>query len=120
MIVHNASRGTVLGEAIEAASTATKRVRGLLGRDRRGPGPALQALLLLHTFFMQFPIDIVFVDRRGKVLKSAQGGVTPFKLVLAPLRAHYALELPVGAIDGSKTRAGDHLRLVEDEEQLCA
>ncbi len=68
---------------------------------------------------MQFPIDIVFMDRRGKVLKSAPG-VTPFKLVRAPPRAHYALELLVGAIDGSKTRAGDHLRLVEEEEQLGA
>ena len=114
MIVRNTERGSVLGEAIEVASTSIQKAKGLLGRDclDDGQGLLFKPAASLHTFFMQFPIDIIFADKSGKVLKIASA-VRPFKLVAAPLRATYALELPMGAIDRSMTRVGDHLSLVE-------
>ncbi len=116
MLVRNASRDTVLGEAVEVASTAVKRVKGLLGREclEDGQGLLFERCSSLHTFFMRFPIDVLYMDRSGKVLKAA-AGVKPFKLVAAPLRAYYALELPVGAIRGSNTRVGDNLSFFEVE-----
>lgn len=115
MIVKNADRDTVLGEAIEVASTAVKRVKGLLGRQclEAGAGLLFKHCSSLHTFFMQFPVDILFIDRRGKVLKAASG-VRPFKVVAAPFRAQYALELPTGAIESSATRVGDHIDFLEE------
>jgi hypothetical protein len=121
MIVANKERRTNLGEAIEVASTAAQRVRGLLGRDclAEGEGLLFKHCSSLHTFFMQFPIDIVFMDASGRVLK-ATAGVKPFRLVAAPLRAYFALELPHGAIRQSATRVGDHLLfLVEDLAQTA-
>jgi uncharacterized membrane protein (UPF0127 family) len=119
MIVTNSDRGTILGEAIEVAATAAQKVKGLLGRDclADGQGLLFKAAASLHTFFMQFPIDILYMDKNGKVLKSARG-VRPFKLVMAPFRAYYALELPVGAIQRSGTRVGDHLSFDEDEDEM--
>ena len=119
MIVRNAAHNTTLGETIEVAATAAQRVRGLLGRDRLEDG---QGLLFkncgsLHTFFMTFPLDIIFDDRRGKVLKVAPG-VKPFKLVAAPMRAFYAIELPEGAIERSGTQAGDILAFDQEFESL--
>ena len=116
MIVRNSSRGTSLGEAIEVAATASQRAKGLLGREclADGEGLLFKGCSSLHTFFMQFPIDIVYTDKHLKVLKCA-AAVKPFKLVTAPLRAYYALELPVGAIQSSVTRPGDNL-LFDDEE----
>ncbi len=110
MIIENRDRGSVLGEAIEVADTALRRVKGLLGREclEDGQGLLFKRCSSLHTFFMRFPIDIVFTDRRGKVLKSSPE-VKPFKLVAAPFRSHYALELPVGSILKSGTRVGDKL-----------
>jgi uncharacterized membrane protein (UPF0127 family) len=67
----------------------------------------------LHTFFMQFPIDIIYMDKKHKVLKSA-AGVPPFRLVAAPFRSYYALELPAGAIAASHTKVGDVLEFSED------
>jgi uncharacterized membrane protein (UPF0127 family) len=122
MIVANSDRGTVLGEAIEVAMTAAQRVKGLLGRDSLAGGEGLlfKGCSSLHTFFMQFPIDIVFIDKQGKVLKSVRD-VRPFKIVMAPFRSYYALELPVGSIDGSTTRVGDRICfLEEDGEQTIA
>ena len=110
MIVRNRDNGAILGEAIEVASTAVQKAKGLLGRDclEDGQGLLFKPASSLHTFFMQFPIDIIFTDRKGKVLKLAPA-VRPFKLVAAPLRSSVALELPVGTIERSMTRAGHHL-----------
>jgi uncharacterized membrane protein (UPF0127 family) len=114
MLVRNTERNSVLGEAIEVASTSVQKVKGLLGRDclADGQGLLFKHCASLHTFFMQFPIDIIFADKKGKVLKLAPD-IRPFKLVAAPLRSFYAIELPTGAIERSGTRVGDHLELDE-------
>jgi len=118
MIVRNTARNTVLGEAIEVAATSVQRVKGLLGRDclADGQGLLFKHTSSLHTFFMQFPIDIIFADKKGKVLKVAPD-VRPFKLVAAPLRSFYAIELPVGAIAQSNTKVGDLLGLDQEYER---
>jgi uncharacterized protein len=115
LIIENPSKGTVLGETIEVAATAAQKVRGLLGRQclESGQGLLFKSCSSLHTFFMHFPIDIVFADKKGRVLKSA-AAVRPFKLVAAPLRSYYAIELPAGAIERSRTRVGDHLYFREE------
>ncbi|MGE0057119.1 MAG: DUF192 domain-containing protein [Dehalococcoidia bacterium] len=117
MLVRNTERNSVLGEAIEVASSSVQKVKGLLGRDclADGQGLLFKHCASLHTFFMQFPIDIIFADKKGKVLKVASD-VRPFKLVAAPLRSFYAIELPTGAIERSGTRVGDHLELDEQHE----
>ena len=119
MIVQNTERHSVLGNAIEVAGTASSRAKGLLGRESLAAGEGLlfKHCGSLHTFFMRFPIDIVYMNRNGRVLKSAQA-VPPFRLVAAPWHAFYALELPVGSIGASNTRPGDHLRFVEEEAEL--
>jgi uncharacterized membrane protein (UPF0127 family) len=116
MIIKNQEQSTTLGDAIEVAATASQRAKGLLGRDclADGQGLLFKGCSSLHTFFMHFPIDILFMDRQGKVLKAA-ADVRPFKLVAAPLRAHFALELPAGAIGRSATKVGDHLAFMEEE-----
>ena len=118
MIVHNTDRGSVLGETIEVADSAIRRVKGLLGREclEDGQGLLFKQCASLHTFFMRFPIDVLFVDKSGKVLKVADG-VKPFKLVAAPLKAYYAIELPAGAVSRSKTRTGDRLSFREEPEE---
>ena len=121
MLVANTSRGTILGEAIEVAQTAAQKVKGLLGREclEDGQGLLFRGAGSLHTLFMRFPIDIVYADKNGKVVKLAES-VGPFKLVAAPLRCYYALELPAGAIKASRTRVGDRLSLEEEEAQMAA
>ena len=120
MIVRNSDRDTVLGEAIEVADTAVRRVKGLLGREclEDGQGLLFKQCSSLHTLFMRFPIDILFIDKKGKVLR-IRADVKPFKFVAAPLRAQYALELPAGSVALSKTREGDRI-LFEDRIELVA
>jgi uncharacterized protein len=117
LIVTNTSRQTLIGEAIEVAETASQKVKGLLGREglEDGQGLLFKGAGSLHTLFMRFPIDIIYTDKQGKVVKVAKA-VRPFKLVAAPLRCYFALELPAGAITASDTQVGDYLDFAAETE----
>ena len=115
MIVQNPARDTVLGAAIEVAETSATRAKGLLGRDALADGEGLlfKHCSSLHTLFMRFAIDIAFIAKDGKVLKLSHS-VPPFRICVAPLRAHYALELPAGSIEASGTKVNDMLKFVDE------
>jgi len=64
----------------------------------------------VHTFFMQFPIDLIYLDRKYRV-KKTKAAVPAWRLS-ACLSAHSVLELPAGAIQQTCTQEGDILELV--------
>jgi uncharacterized protein len=113
MIVRNTTRNTQLGDQVEVASSGAKRSKGLLGRRGLPPGGGLWIIPCesVHTFFMHFPIDLIYIDRKYRVRKIAKC-VVPWRLS-ACLSAHSVLELPVGTIQDSKTEAGDILEIVD-------
>jgi len=89
-------RGRVVCERCTRARTLAARTRGLLGRRGLEPG---EGLLLprtssVHTFFMAFRIDVVFLDRRLRV-KSVAHDVAPFRIA-ARLGRGSVLELAAG------------------------
>ena len=108
-MVRNQTRGTVLAEAVELADTSEKRRTGLLKHERLEPGQGLWIVPCesVHTFFMKFPIDLVYVDKRHKVRK-VRHSVAPWRMS-ACLSAHSVIELPAGAAEQSGTRTGDEL-----------
>jgi uncharacterized membrane protein (UPF0127 family) len=107
--VLNLNRGTVLATCLEVANTGPKRNKGLLGRKglARGEGLWIVPCESVHTFFMQFPIDLVYLDRNNRIRK-VRSSVPPWRLSVC-LSAHSILELPSGTIRESQTQAGDML-----------
>ena len=107
--MRNHTRDTVLAHAVEVADTSAKRRTGLLKHEKLEPGEGLWIVPCesVHTFFMKFPIDLLYLDRRHKVRK-ARSAVRPWRLS-ACLLAHSVLELPAGTIAQSGTQAGDEL-----------
>ena len=107
--MRNQTRDTVLARAAEVADTSAKRRTGLLKHERLEPGEGLWIVPCesVHTFFMKFPIDLVYLDKRHKVRK-VRSAVRPWRLS-ACLLAHSVLELPAGAVKQSGTQAGDEL-----------
>ncbi len=95
----------------EVADTPSSRRRGLLGRDGLAPGTGLliRPCSSIHTWFMRFPIDAVFLDRDGRVVKIAER-VGPFRLAFGGRAAAATLELPAGAAAGARLSVGDILR----------
>jgi uncharacterized protein len=111
MLVRNETRNTILAESADVADTAGKRRRGLLGRDSLPEGQALWIVPCeaIHTFWMRFPIDVVYLDRRKRVRKTCRA-IMPWRLSMC-LFAHSVLELPAGMVERSATRPGDQLTM---------
>jgi len=110
----NFTRGTVLCEHAVIADRALPRMRGLLGRRSlpAGEGILLQPAPSIHTAFMRFPIDVIFVDRNLQVVKVVET-LRPWRMASAR-RAHAALEMAAGEAAVSGIEVGDTLGPVTD------
>jgi uncharacterized membrane protein (UPF0127 family) len=72
--------------------------RGLLIRPARG----------IHTHFMRFPIDLIYLDERNRVVK-VRSGMAPWRV--DPVRAAAVIEVGAGLADAADVRVGDELLL---------
>lgn len=107
--VLNLTRDTILATRLEAAHSSATRRKGLLGRDSllSGEGLWIAPCESVHTFFMRFAIDLVYLDRKQQV-KKVKNEVAPWRMS-ACWSAHSVLELPVGTIVATRTERGDSL-----------
>ena len=101
--------GDVVCERCVVAASPFSRMKGLLGRSelRPGEGLLLRPASAIHTFFMRFPIDAVFLDRDWRVVGIA-GDVAPWRTA-GRKGAKAVLELPAGESARRGLRPGDLL-----------
>ena len=101
----------LLASVVELASTRASRRRGLLGRESLDPSVALilAPCVAVHTAFMRFAIDVVFVDRNSCALKIVRE-LAPWRIALSPL-AHAVIELAGGSLRSRDVSVGDRLYL---------
>jgi uncharacterized membrane protein (UPF0127 family) len=99
--------GRVLVPLLEMAIDSASRKKGLLGRDALPEGVALliAPTNAVHTFFMRFAIDIVFVAREGRVVKVSRA--VPAWRMAAAWGGYAVVELAAGAADRAGIKAGD-------------
>jgi uncharacterized membrane protein (UPF0127 family) len=100
-------------ERCVVAETPLTRLKGLLGRAGLGPGEGLliRPTSAIHTCFMRFPVDAVFLDRDLVVLR-AVSDLRAWRFA-ACRGARAVLELSAGEIWRRGIRPGDRLRLGE-------
>jgi uncharacterized protein len=115
MIVRNETRGSIIAQMTDVANTSAKRRKGLLGYDSLPEGHALWIVPCesVHTCFMRFSIDLVYLDRKYKVCK-VRKAISPWRLSTC-LLAHSVLELPAGVIEKTRTQKGDQLNFLQSE-----
>jgi uncharacterized membrane protein (UPF0127 family) len=113
--VANLTRKTILATSLDVADNGAKRNKGLLGRTSLQPGEGLWIIPCesVHTFFMKFAIDLVYLDRKHQV-KKVRNSVPAWRLS-ACLSAHSILELPAGTIARTETQPGDTLEFTQAE-----
>ncbi len=111
----NASRGGVVADRCEVATTPWTRMRGLLGRGsfEEGRGLLILHCASIHMFGMKFAIDVAFLTRDNVVTDMVES-IAPGRLFVAG--AHHgkpvtALELPAGTLAASSTQRGDRLEI---------
>jgi uncharacterized protein len=109
--LRDAATGRVLAARLETAFDSQSRKKGLLGRDRFEPGSGLVIAPCggIHTFFMRFPIDVLFAARDGRVV-NVHDAVRPWRLALG-LRGFCAIELPAHVARDGGVRVGHRLEL---------
>lgn len=104
-------RGQVVGE-VEEARTAWSRLVGLLGHSAlpRGEGLLLAPAWSIHTWFMRIPIDVVFLDPDGRVLRVFPE-LPAWRLVSGTRKARTVLEFGAGTLATAPLAPGDLVRL---------
>ena len=107
--VHAGDPSRVVLPRVAKTTSALERMRGLLGRRAlaEGEGLLIAPCNAIHTLFMGFPVDVVFLDRESVVIKILRG-VAPFRWAMA-LGAARVLETRAGEADRAGITTGDRL-----------
>jgi uncharacterized membrane protein (UPF0127 family) len=118
--LENERSGSVLATDVVPAFDSASRRRGLLKHESMPEGSALviAPTNAIHTFFMKFAIDVVFVARDGTVV-SVRHRLEPWRIAAA-WRGFAVIELPSGVLASTRTVAGDRLRLVVSERSSAS
>lgn len=113
MVLVNQRTDEALADRVEVAVTRRDRRKGLLGRSGLEPASALiiAPCFSIHTMFMRFDIDVVFVDEDGRAVKVVRD-MTPWRIAVDPT-AHAVVELPAGSLRDRQVNVGDRLYLLE-------
>ena len=101
--------GLVVVPDLAVAVESATRKKGLLGRDglADGSGLVIAPTNAVHTFFMRFPIDILFVTKFGEVVKVCSA-VPPWRMAAA-LRGYAVVELAAGGAARAGLKVGDRV-----------
>lgn len=110
--IWNQTKNTQVASEVVRANRFTERTKGLLGRSGLSPGEAMliEPAASIHTLFMKFRIDVVFLDKNMNVLKIIEE-LKPWRLTTHVRKSRCVLELPIGTIADSKTQVGDRLEI---------
>ena len=108
--VINNTRKIILVERGQLADSWFPRLIGLMGRRsfEAGDGLWLAGEKAIHSFGMLVPIDVLYLDARGLILR-ADAGMAPWRMGLLVRGVNDVLELPIGTIARTGTRCGDHI-----------
>ncbi len=108
--VLNASRNVTLAVKADEATTMAARLVGLLRHKSlpAGEGLHIRPCNSIHTFFMRFAIDAVFLDAARRVVR-IYGAMPPWRVSTIVIGASSVLELPAGVCSATGTQVGDEL-----------
>lgn len=109
----NARNGKLLADNVTVADNLFTRMKGLLGKNGMMPGEALwiKPCTSVHTFWMKFPIDVVFLNKRNRVV-ALKKNMRPNRLTRIYFSAVSVLEFPASAIEETDIRIGDEVEIV--------
>lgn len=105
-IAHSKSQ---LLSSVQKTETAWERTKGLLGRRglEDGEGLLITPCSSIHTFFMTFPLDVVYLDREDKIVKLIEN-LRPWRMS-GCFRSAKVLEVGSRFITNSGIKVGDQL-----------
>ena len=110
----NRTRRAYLATHLAVANTHWSRFRGLMGMDseefRDGAGLWIVPCRGVHTFAMNFPIDVLYLDDQ-KVVVHIEENLKPWRLGRVSMQAKSVVELPEATLRSSGTEIGDEIEI---------
>jgi uncharacterized membrane protein (UPF0127 family) len=100
MKIIDLNTGSLIADNLDWAKTFIKRFKGLMFKKslQKGEGIVLVPCSSIHTFFMKFSIDVLFLDKKHTVL--LQENALPPRKMIGPIKgARYVVELPSGTME---------------------
>lgn len=107
--------GRLLAERVVLANTFLTRLRGLIARSRLAPTEALwlRPCNGVHTWWMHYAIDVIFLDRELRIVKLVEN-MRPFRLTTPHREARSVLEMSAHTISRAQIKVGDQLEVVRE------
>ena len=110
----NRTRHAYLATRLAIAGTHWSRFRGLMCAEasnfQSGDGRWIVPCRGVHTFAMNFPIDVVYLDG-NKVVVHVEEDLKPWRLARIKMRAKSVIELPGQTLKQSGTAVGDEIEI---------
>lgn len=111
----NITQNVTMAEKVEVAADWLPRFLGLMNRAElpEGHSLVLYPCNSIHTCFMRFNIDVLFVDNEGFIIHIMQN-MAPFRFSPIIRKARFVIELPAHTVKFSGTALNDRLNLVPE------
>ncbi len=104
----NETRGAVIADKVELAASFWSRGKGLIGRKSlaEGYGLVIRPCGSIHMFFMSIPLDVLHVDKEGRIVKILHE-IKPWRVGPIVFKSAWVVELPAGTARRTGTEEGD-------------
>lgn len=108
MKVYNSSKNNLIAGDVKLADNFVTRTFGLIPKNSlsEGEGLLIKPCCSIHTFFMKFSIDILFVNKQNEVVALYEN-VKPWRILPIHPTSHYVIELPACTITAKNIRKHD-------------
>ncbi|MDF2590730.1 MAG: hypothetical protein K0S75_196 [Clostridia bacterium] len=109
-MLYNVNKENIVLENLKLANGFFEKFRGLMGRKRLNKSEGLMILSCnsIHTCFMKFPIDVLFLNMDHEVI-AMRKEVKPWRMVNFVKKAYITVEMPEGTIEHKNVEVGDLL-----------
>lgn len=112
MKIYNSTQNNLIADDIKVAENFFTRSIGLLSKKSLSgnEGLIIKPCCSIHTFFMKFDIDVLFVNKQNKIIALYEN-VKPWRILPIHLRSYYVIELPSGSIMNKNIQKNDIVAL---------
>jgi len=112
MKVYNSTQNNLIADDVKVAENFFTRSIGLLSKKSllSNEGLIIKPCCSIHTFFMKFEIDVLFVNKQNEVVALYEN-VKPWRILPIHQTSHYVIELQSGTITAKNISKGDLIQI---------
>ena len=111
MKLYNSTQNNLIADDVKIADNFISRTVGLISKKEilEPEGLLIKPCCSIHTFFMRFDIDVLFVNRKNEVIALCEN-VKPWRILPIHPTSQYVVELSAGVISSKQILKGNILK----------